>query len=157
MDEVMHSHVCAAPLEIVWIWSCRMLKRRNSTAGWETSGAEMRSVFATTVTLLHNDAATCDLPLADWSPSNSCSNSLEAELLMRFQCALCAFVLSACRAACINTITSAKSKAQPKFLRFRILFGEAKEVAYFFLRFCVTARLQQFVIHYIPASGGLFM
>lgn len=132
MDEVMHSHVCAAPLEIVWIWSCRMLRRRNSTTGWETSGAEMRGVFATTVTLLHNDAATCDLPLADWSPLNSCLNSLEAELLMRFQCALYAFVCP--HAACINTIMSAQSKTQPKFLLFRILFGEAKEVAYFLLK-----------------------
>jgi len=52
----------------------------------------MRSVFATTVTLLHYDAATCDPQLVDWSPPNSCLNSPEAERLMRFQRALRAFI-----------------------------------------------------------------
>lgn len=87
-----------------------------------TSGAEMRSVFATTVTLLHNDAATCDLPLADWSPPNSCSNSLEAELLMRLQCALCARV-------CAHAAQPASTARRPlnlehkaKFLLFRVLW-----------------------------------
>lgn len=52
----------------------------------------MRSLFETTVTLLHNDAATCDLLLADWSLQNCCLNSPQPKLLMRFQRALRAFV-----------------------------------------------------------------
>lgn len=46
MDEVMHSHGCA---EIVWNWSCRMLKRnspkKKKGMRWdESSEAEMRSL-----------------------------------------------------------------------------------------------------------------
>lgn len=146
MDEVMHSHGCAAPLDIVWKWSCRMPKRRlGSSTGWETS--EMRRFFATTVTLLHNDAATCDLPLAGWSPPNSCISSPEAELLMRFQRALSAFV-------CPHT-------AQPAFPHHNVWIhikhkrSLSSSVFYLFIyiyflltpkrwrifwRFCVTAR-----------------
>lgn len=160
MDEVMHSHGCTGPLDIVWNWSCRMLKRSSSSSsstGWETSGAEMRNLFATTVTLLHNDAATCDLPLADWSPPNSCLNSPEAELLMRFQRALCAFV-------CPHTVQPASThhNVWQYITHERSLsssaFRSLRPKRYIsFWRFCVTARLHQVVIHCVTFRDGLFV